>query len=92
MLDRVARRDLAPRPPVYAVMPMLCNAERCHGAAFPDRAHPAHAAIAAAEVLVYLHHGGGLPRRMMSDLAFKQGDNVCVHRAVLHGPPGALLL
>jgi homogentisate 1,2-dioxygenase len=68
--------------PVDARVPLLFNDDVTLAIAHPSAPDPTYVADADADELLYIHEGGGTVRSPLGDLAFTQGDYVCLPRAL----------
>ena len=69
-------------PPVDARVAMLFNPDVTLAIAHPSEDDPTYVANADADELLYVHEGSGVVRSVLGDLAFTQGDYVCLPRAL----------
>ena len=68
--------------PVDVRLPVLFNDDVVLSIAHPSVPDPTYVANADGDELVYVHEGGGLVRSVLGDLAFSQGDYVCLPRGL----------
>jgi homogentisate 1,2-dioxygenase len=70
--------------PLSGRRPLLHNADLVLSVLRPDTTLPAYSVNGDADELFFIHRGGGVLRSVFGDLAFREGDYVCVPRGVLH--------
>jgi homogentisate 1,2-dioxygenase len=81
---RAGTIDRSPGPQLDRRTALLFNDDLTAGVVFPTAPDPAYIANGDGDELIYIHQGGGILRTILGDLAFAQGDYVCVPRGVIH--------
>lgn len=79
-------QNLAPstKSPLDARVPLLFNADVTLGVIKPGAEDQVYFSNADGDDLFYVHEGGGTVRTVLGDLAFKQGDYVCIPRGLMY--------